>query len=70
MLQILADDKKMIKLFIPYDEIYPNDWGFWLAEQDGYNGLSIFNTKNSVRFIRVSGTLRRLGLSKVMRLCP
>jgi len=53
---------------VPYDEIYPNDWGFWLTEQDGYNGLSIFNTKNSVRIIRVSGTLRRLGLSKVMRL--
>jgi hypothetical protein len=41
------------KLFMPYDEIYPEDWGFWLAEQDGYIGLNIFDTKNSVRFFRV-----------------
>jgi hypothetical protein len=56
MLQIVADSKKIIeecKLFMPYDEIYPDDWGFWLAEQDGYIGLSIFDTKSSVRFFRV-----------------
>ncbi|MCX5874216.1 MAG: DUF2491 family protein [Deltaproteobacteria bacterium] len=56
MLQVVADSKKVIeecKLFMPYDEIYPEDWGFWLAEQDGYIGLNVFDTKNSVRFFRV-----------------
>ena len=56
MLQIVADSKNVIeecKLFMPFDEIFPGDWGFWLAEQDGYIGLSIFDTKSSVRFFRV-----------------
>lgn len=59
MLQIVADSKKVVeecKLFMPYDEVFPADpasWAFWLAEEDGYIGLSIFDTKTSVRFFRV-----------------
>ncbi|MGC8602488.1 MAG: DUF2491 family protein [Desulfomonilaceae bacterium] len=59
MLQVVADEKKIIeecKLFMPYDEIFPVDsdgWSFWLAEEDGYIGLSIFDTKTSIRFFRV-----------------
>ncbi len=69
MLQIVADNKKIIeecKLFMPYDEIYPDDWGFWLAEQDGYIGLSIFDTKSSVRFLGFGRTRKLPELSKVM----
>ncbi len=59
MLQIVADSKKVVeecKLFMPYDEVFPSgddDWAFWLAEEDGYIGLNIFDTKTSVRFFRV-----------------
>ena len=56
MLQIVADSKKVIeecKLFMPFDEIYPDDWGFWMAEQDGYIGLNIFDTRTAVRFFRI-----------------
>ncbi len=59
MLQIVADSKKVIeecKLFMPYDEVLPSgpdDWGFWLSEEDGYIGLSVFDTKTSVRYFRV-----------------
>ncbi len=59
LLQVAVDSKKIIeecKLFMPYDEIYPanpDDWAFWLAEEDGYIGLSVFDTKNSIRFFRV-----------------
>lgn len=56
MLQLVADSNKVIeesKLFMPYDEIFPEDWGFWLADNDGYIGLSVFDTKNSTRFYRV-----------------
>jgi Protein of unknown function (DUF2491) len=44
-LQLVTDKRNNIeecKLFMPWDEIYPDDWGFWLDEQSGYIGYSAF----------------------------
>ena len=59
VLQIITDRQKVIeecKLFMPYDEIYPDDWDFWLAERDGYIGYEIFQTKDGVQYFRVWGS--------------
>jgi hypothetical protein len=56
MLQIVTDDRNIIeecKLFMPYDEVYPDDWDFWLSAQDGYIGLEIFQTKDQTQYSRV-----------------
>ena len=56
MLQIVTDMKKIVeecKLFMPYDEVYPEDWDFWLSEKDGYIGLDIFQTKDQTQYFRV-----------------
>lgn len=59
MLQIVTDRQKAVeecKLFMPYDEIYPDDWDFWLAERDGYIGYEIFQTKDGIQYFRVWGS--------------
>jgi len=59
MLQIVTDRQNGIeecKLFMPYDEIYPDDWNFWLAERDGYIGYEIFQTKDGMQYFRVWGS--------------
>ncbi|MEI7448122.1 MAG: DUF2491 family protein [Desulfomonile sp.] len=56
MLQLVNDAKQLIeecKLFMLYDEIYPEDWGFWLSEKDGYIGLGMFQTKEGTQYFRV-----------------
>lgn len=45
------------KLFAPFDEVFPansEDWDYWLSEQDGYIGFSVFVTKDDgPRYSRV-----------------
>lgn len=41
------------KLFMAHDEIYPQDWDFWLSERDGYIGLSVFQLKDGTLYWRV-----------------
>jgi hypothetical protein len=56
MLQIVTDMKNIVeecKLFMPYDEVYPEDWDFWLSDKDGYIGLDIFQTKDQTQYFRV-----------------
>jgi len=56
MLQIVADENNIVqecKLFMPYDEVYPDDWDFWLSAHDGYIGLEIFQTKDQTQYFRV-----------------
>jgi hypothetical protein len=56
MLQVVVDSKNVIeecKLFMPFDEIFPDDWGFWLADADGYIGYSVFQTKDNTQYVRV-----------------
>jgi hypothetical protein len=59
VLQVVVDSKKMVeecKLFMPYDEVYPQrseDWAFWLDDADGYIGLSAFQTKDGTQYFRV-----------------
>lgn len=59
MLQVITDSRKIVeevKLFMSYDEVFPQDaesWDFWLSDQDGYIGLNVFDTKNGKRYFRV-----------------
>jgi hypothetical protein len=56
MLQIVTDRQQTVeecKLFMPYDEVYPDDWDFWLSEKDGYIGYEIFQDKDGVQYFRV-----------------
>jgi hypothetical protein len=56
MLQIVTDRTNTVeecKLFMPYDEIIPDDWEFWLGERDGYIGYEIFDIKDGTRYFRV-----------------
>ncbi len=59
MLQVVTDSRKIVeevKLFMSYDEVFPQDsesWNFWLSDEDGYIGLNIFDTKNGKRYFRV-----------------
>ncbi len=42
MLQLITDERKQVedcKLFMPFDEIYPDDWGFWLDDREGVHRL-------------------------------
>jgi len=41
------------KLFMAHDEIYPQDWDFWLSEREGYIGLSIFQIQDGTLYWRV-----------------
>jgi hypothetical protein len=55
MLQVVLDRNKTVeecKLFMPYDEIYPEDWRFWLADEDGYIGLNVFQLKDGSQYSR------------------
>ncbi|MBI5251096.1 MAG: DUF2491 family protein [Desulfomonile tiedjei] len=59
ILQIVTDRQKAVeecKLFMPYDEVYPDDWDFWLGERDGYIGYEIFQTQDGVQYFRVWGS--------------
>jgi len=56
VLQIVTDNNQAIeecKLFIPYDEVFPEDWDFWLSKEDGYIGYSVFQTKDGTAYERV-----------------
>jgi hypothetical protein len=56
MLQVVLDRNKSVeecKLFMPYDEVYPEDWSFWLADEDGYIGLNVFQLKDGTQYDRV-----------------
>lgn len=56
LLQVVLDQNRNVeecKLFMPYDEVYPDDWGFWLADADGYIGLSVFQLKDGTQYFRV-----------------
>ena len=46
MLQVVPDAE--CRFFRPFDEVYPaseDEWGFWLADADGYIGYPLFETK-------------------------
>ncbi|MBI5569005.1 MAG: DUF2491 family protein [Desulfomonile tiedjei] len=54
--QLVTDPKQTFeesKLFMPYDEVYPEDWDFWLSSTDGYIGLSAFQLKDGTQYVRV-----------------
>ena len=34
------------RLYRPYDELYPDDWAFWLADADGYIGYPVMQSKD------------------------
>lgn len=56
MLQVVTDRNNAVeecKLFLPYDEVFPEDWGFWLADEDGYIGLDSFQLKDGTQYYRV-----------------
>ena len=59
MLQVITDSRKIVeeaKLFMSYDEVFPQDgesWDFWLSDQDGYIGLNVFDSKVGKRYYRV-----------------
>jgi hypothetical protein len=56
VLQIVTDSQNAIeecKFFMPYDEVYPEDWDFWLSDKDGYIGLDVFQTKDGTQYSRV-----------------
>lgn len=56
MLQLVTDSSEIIeecKLFMSFDEVYPDDWGFWLSEVDGYIGLGMFQAKDGTQYSRV-----------------
>ncbi|MEI6557136.1 MAG: DUF2491 family protein [Rhodospirillaceae bacterium] len=46
MLQVVEHEE--CRLFAPFDEVYPAspaEWGFWLADEDGYIGYPSFEAK-------------------------
>jgi hypothetical protein len=56
MLQIVTDEQKIIdecRLFMTYDEVYPDDWNFWLSDRDGYIGYEVFQLKDGTQYYRV-----------------
>jgi hypothetical protein len=56
MLQIITDEQKNpqdCKLFMPYDEVFPDDWDFWLSERDGYIGYNTFQLQDGTQYFRV-----------------
>jgi hypothetical protein len=56
VLETLSDKHKEVqtcKLFAPLDEVYPEDWDFWLSPRDGYIGYSEFQIKDGTSYFRV-----------------
>ena len=41
-----------VKLFSLFDEIFTDNWSFWLDEKEGYIGYSIFDLKDGTRYFR------------------
>jgi hypothetical protein len=58
MLQVIMGENKRVgdcKLFMPYDEVYPensDEWDFWLSPNDGYIGYSEFKLKDETSYAR------------------
>lgn len=56
MLQVVTNEQKAVeecKLFMTHDEVYPDDWDFWLSERDGYIGYQVFQTKDGTQYFRI-----------------
>lgn len=56
LLQIVVGENQEIeecKLFWSADTVYPDDWDFWLNENNGYIGYSVFDTPDKTRYYRV-----------------
>jgi hypothetical protein len=51
----VADGKQNVEvsLFQTIDEVYPDDWDFWLNERTGLIGYKDFNTPDRVEYSRV-----------------
>ncbi len=49
LLQVVENEE--CRFFVPFDEVYPaseGEWGFWLADEDGYIGYPSFETKGAL----------------------
>ncbi|MGO9567154.1 MAG: DUF2491 family protein [Desulfomonilaceae bacterium] len=56
LLQIVVGENQDIeecKFFWSADTVYPDDWDFWLNENTGYIGYSVFDTPDKTRYSRV-----------------
>ena len=56
LLQIVVGENQDIeecKLFWSADTVYPDDWDFWLNENTGYVGYSVFDTSDKTRYYRI-----------------
>jgi Protein of unknown function (DUF2491) len=56
LLQIVVGENQDIeecKFFWSADTVYPDDWDFWLNENTGYIGYSVFDTPDKTRYYRV-----------------
>jgi len=56
LLQIVVGENQDIeecKFFWCADTVYPDDWDFWLNENTGYIGYSVFDTPDKTRYYRV-----------------
>lgn len=54
-LQIVTNQKGVIddcKLYSLHDEFPESNWDFWLSDQDGNIGLSVFDLKDGTRYFR------------------
>jgi hypothetical protein len=51
----VADDKEdtEVVLYQTLDEVYPDDWDFWLNEENGLIGYKDFHTPDQVDYFRV-----------------
>jgi len=53
-LQVAGAGKDMeIVLYQTLDEVYPDDWDFWLNEETGLIGYQDFNTPDQVEYLRL-----------------
>jgi hypothetical protein len=41
------------KFYTLWDEVYPDDWDFWINEDKGYIGYSAFELQDQTRYFRV-----------------
>lgn len=56
LLQIVVGENQEIeecKFFWSADTVYPDDWDFWLNEDTGYVGYSVFDTSDKTRYTRI-----------------
>jgi hypothetical protein len=56
MLELVTNERKDVDqctIFMQYDEIFPDDWAFWLDDREGYIGYSVFQTKDNTPYFRV-----------------